>query len=225
VLLVADAMTGQDAVRQAEAFTARLPLTGVILTKLDGDARGGAALSVVSVTGKPVRLAGVGERIEDLELFHPDRMASRILGMGDMLTFIEKAQEAVDVKKAEELERKMRKEGFDLDDLRDQIKQMRGGGLLNQIMDYIPGAKSLKNPPQVDEKRLIRFEAIIGSMTSVERRRPEVLNGSRRKRIARGAGTTVEEVNRLLRQYAEMRKMMKRMAGGDPRRVLRSMGL
>jgi signal recognition particle subunit SRP54 len=225
VLLVADAMTGQDAVRQAEAFSARLPLSGVILTKLDGDARGGAALSVVTVTGKQVRLAGIGERIEDLEQFHPDRMASRILGMGDMLTFIEKAQEAVDVKKAEELERKLRKEGFDLDDLKDQIKQMRGGGMLNQILDYIPGARALKQPPQVDEKRLIRFEAIISSMTGVERRRPDVINGSRRKRIARGAGTTVEEVNRLLRQYAEMRKMMKRLAGGDPRRVLKSMGL
>jgi signal recognition particle subunit SRP54 len=225
ILMVADAMTGQDAVRQAEAFSARLPLTGIILTKLDGDARGGAALSAVTVTGKPVRFAGIGERIEDLEQFHPDRMASRILGMGDMLTFIENVQQAVDVKKAEELERKMRKEGFDLNDLKDQIKQMRGGGLLNQIADLIPGAKALKTPPQVDEKRLIRFEAIISSMTSVERRRPDVINGARRKRIARGAGTTVEEVNRLLRQYAEMRKMMKRFASGDPKRVLRSMGL
>jgi signal recognition particle subunit SRP54 len=223
-LLVADAMTGQDAVRQAEAFAARLPLTGVILTKLDGDARGGAALSVVSVTGKPVRLAGVGERLDDLELFYPERMAARILGMGDMLTFIEKAQAAVDAEKAEALENKLKREGFDLEDLRDQLKQLRGGGLLDQITDLIPGAKALKAPP-VDDRRLARFEAIIGSMTPVERRHPEIINGSRRKRIARGAGTSVEEINRLLRQYAEMRRLVKRMGSGDPRKVLRSLGL
>lgn len=225
LLFIADAMTGQDAVRQAEAFSARLPLTGVILTKLDGDARGGAALSVVSVTGKAVRMAGVGERIEDLEPFHPDRMATRILGQGDMLTFIEKAQSAIDEKKAGELEKKLKKQGFDFDDLRDQLKQMRGGGLLGQLVDLLPGAKALRQAPQVDEKRLIRYEAIICSMTPVERRHPEIMNGSRRKRISRGAGTTVEEVNRLLRQFAEMRKMVKRMAGGDPRRVLRGLGM
>jgi signal recognition particle subunit SRP54 len=224
VLFVADAMTGQDAVRQAEAFAARLPLTGVILTKLDGDARGGAALSVVSVAGKPIRMAGVGERLEDLELFHPDRMAARILGLGDMATFFEKAQEAVDGKKAAELERKLKKEGFDLDDLRDQLKQMRGGGLLDQLVDLLPGAKALK-APQVDDRKLVRFEAIICSMTPKERRHPAVINGSRRKRIARGAGTTVEEVNRLLRQFAEMKRMVKRLGSGDPRKVLRSMGL
>jgi signal recognition particle subunit SRP54 len=223
-LLVADAMTGQDAVRQAEAFSARLPLTGVILTKLDGDARGGAALSVVSVTGKPVRLAGVGERLDDLELFYPERMAARILGLGDMLTFIEKAQAAVDVDKAAALERKLGREGFDLEDLRDQLKQMRGGGLLDQITDLIPGAKALK-APQVDDKRLARYEAIIGSMTLSERRHPEIINGSRRKRIARGAGTSVEEINRLLRQYAEMKRLVKRMGSGDARKVLRSLGL
>jgi signal recognition particle subunit SRP54 len=225
VLLVADAMTGQDAVRQAEAFAARLPLTGVILTKLDGDARGGAALSVVSVANQPIRMAGVGERIEDLEQFHPDRMASRILGMGDVLTLVEKAQATIDLKKAAELEKKVKKEGFDLEDLRDQLKQMRGGGLLSQLTDLIPGAKALKGV-DVDDKRLRRFEAIICSMTPQERRRPDVINGSRRKRIARGAGTTVEEVNRLLRQHAEMKRMMKRFAGGgDPRRILRSMGM
>jgi signal recognition particle subunit SRP54 len=223
-LLVADAMTGQDAVRQAEAFAARLPLTGVILTKLDGDARGGAALSIVSVTGKPVRLAGVGERLDDLELFYPERMAARILGMGDMLTFIEKAQAAVDAEKAEALENKLKREGFDLEDLRDQLKQLRGGGLLDQITDLIPGAKAFKAPP-VDDRRLARFEAIIGSMTPAERRHPEIINGSRRKRIARGAGTSVEEINRLLRQYAEMRRLVKRMGSGDPRKVLRSLGL
>jgi signal recognition particle subunit SRP54 len=225
VLLVADAMTGQDAVKQAEAFAARLPLSGVILTKLDGDARGGAALSVVSVAGQPVRLVGVGERIEDLEPFHPDRMAARILGMGDVLTLVEKAQESIDLKQAAELEKKIKKEGFDLEDLRDQLKQLRGGGLLSQLVDLLPGAKALKGV-DVDDKRLRRFEAIICSMTSQERRRPEVINGSRRRRIARGAGTTVEEVNRLLRQHAEMKRMMKRFAGGgDPRRILRSLGM
>ena len=224
VLFVADAMTGQDAVKQAEAFSARLPLSGVILTKLDGDARGGAALSVVSVAGKPIRLAGVGERLEDLEVFHPDRMAARILGLGDMQTFFEKAQATVDVKKAAELERKLKKEGFDLNDLRDQLKQMRGGGMLEQLVDLLPGAKALKGP-QVDDKKLVRFEAIICSMTPIERRRPDVINGSRRKRIARGAGTTVEQVNRLLRQYGEMKRLVKRLGSGDPRKVLRSMGL
>ena len=225
VLLVADAMTGQDAVKQAEAFAARLPLTGVILTKLDGDARGGAALSVVSVSGQPVRLAGIGERLEDLELFHPDRMASRILGMGDVLTLVEKAQETIDLKRAAELEKKLKKEGFDLEDLRDQLKQFRGGGLLSQLTDLIPGAKALKGT-DVDDKRLGRFEAIICSMTLKERRRPEIINGSRRRRIAKGAGTSVEEVNRLLRQHAEMKRLMKRFgAGGDPRRVLRSLGM
>ncbi len=224
VLFVADAMTGQDAVRQAEAFSARLPLSGVILTKLDGDARGGAALSVVSVAGKPIRLVGVGERLEDLELFHPDRMAARIMGLGDMATFFEKAQAAVDDKKAAELERKLKKEGFDLDDLRDQLRQMRGGGLLDQLVDLMPGVKALK-APQVDDRKLVRFEAIICSMTAKERRHPEVINGSRRKRIARGAGTTVEEVNRLLRQYGEMKRLARRLGRGDPKKVLRSMGL
>jgi len=225
VLFVADAMTGQDAVRQAEAFSTRLPLTGVILTKLDGDARGGAALSVVSVAGKPVRLAGIGERLEDLELFHPDRMAARILGLGDMATFFEKAQAVVDEQKAAEMEKKLRKQGFDLEDLRDQLKQMRGGGLLEQLVDLLPGAKALKAAPQVDERQLARSEAIICSMTPSERRHPEIINGSRRKRIARGAGATVEEVNRLLRQYGEMKRMAKRLASGDPRRRLRGMGL
>jgi signal recognition particle subunit SRP54 len=225
VLLVADAMVGQDAVRQAQAFAERLALTGVILTKLDGDARGGAALSVVAVAKTPVRLAGVGERLGDLEAFHPDRMASRILGMGDVITLVEKAQAAVDVRRAEELERKLKKEGFDLEDLRDQLQQMQAGGLLGQVMDLLPGAKALKGA-QVDDRKLKRFEAIIGSMTPSERRHPEIINGSRRKRIARGAGASVEEVNRLLRQHAEMKRLVKRFGkGGDPRKVLRSLGL
>jgi len=225
VLLVADAMVGQDAVQQAAAFAKRLVLSGVILTKLDGDARGGAALSVVSVAGTPVRMAGVGERLADLEPFFPDRMASRILGMGDVVTLVEKAQAVVDEKRAIELERKLKKEGFDLEDLRDQLKQLRGGGLMGQIMELLPGAKALRGA-EVDDRRLVRFEAIISSMTPGERRRPEVINGSRRRRIARGAGTSVEEVNRLLRQYAEMKRLMRRFGkGGDPRKVLRSLGL
>ena len=225
ILLVADAMTGQDAVRQAEAFSARLTLTGVILTKLDGDARGGAALSVVTVTGKQIRLVGVGERLADLELFHPDRMASRILGLGDMLTLLEKAQATVDEKHAAAMEAKLKREGFDLDDLREQLRGMRGGGLLSQITDLLPGMKALKGAPEVDERKLVRFEAIIDSMTPAERHHPEIINGSRRKRVARGAGTTVEEVNRLLRQHAEMRRMVKRLGSGDPRRVLRNLGM
>jgi signal recognition particle subunit SRP54 len=225
ILLVADAMVGQDAVRQATAFADRLALTGIILTKMDGDARGGAALSVVTVARTPVRLVGVGERLGDLEPFHPDRMASRILGMGDVVTLVEKAQAAVDVRRAEELERKLKREGFDLEDLRDQLRQLRGGGLLGQVMELLPGAKALKGA-EVDDRKLERFEAIIGSMTPSERRHPEIINGSRRRRIARGAGTSVEEVNRLLRQYAEMRRLVKRFGkGGDPRKVLRSLGL
>lgn len=224
VLFVADAMTGQDAVRSAQAFASRLPLTGVILAKLDGDARGGAALSVVSVAGVPVRFAGTGERLEDLEPFHPERMAARILGLGDVATLFEKAQAAVDTRKAQELEHKLKKQAFDLDDLRDQLRQLRSGGLMGQVMDLVPGMKALKGA-QVDERRLVRFEALISSMTPKERRHPEIINGSRRRRIARGAGSTVEEVNRLLRQYAEMKKLMKRMGRGDARQVLRSLGI
>ncbi|NWF99863.1 MAG: signal recognition particle protein [Thermoanaerobaculaceae bacterium] len=224
VLFVADAMTGQDAVRSAKAFADAFPVTGVILTKLDGDARGGAALSTVAVTGKAIRMIGVGERISDLEPFHPDRLASRILGMGDVLTLVEKAQEAFDAKKTAELQRKMKKEGFDLEDLREQLRQMRSGGLLSQLTSLIPGAAPLAGAA-MDDRKLKRFEAIICSMTPLERRRPEVINGSRRRRIARGAGTTVEEVNRLLRQHAEMQRLVKRLGSGDPRRVLKSLGL
>jgi len=180
---------------------------------------------VVSVAGKAIRMAGVGERLSDLEPFHPDRMAARILGMGDVLTLVEKAQESVDAKKAEELERKLRRAEFNLEDLRDQLKQMRGGGLMGQLVDLLPGGKLLKGAPEIDERRIRRYEAIICSMTATERRRPDVLNGSRRKRIARGAGTSVEEVNRLLRQYAEMRRLFKRFGSSDPRKVLKSLGL
>ena len=223
-LYVADAMAGQDALRAAQAFGERVPLTGIVLTKLDGDARGGAALSAASVTGVPVRLAGIGERLEDLDTFHPDRMAARILGMGDVLTLVEKAQQLADVKSAEALERKVKKDGLDLEDLRDQLRQLAGGGLLGQIADLLPGAGALLGT-RVDDRRLTRFGAIIDSMTPQERRRPDIINGSRRRRIARGAGTTVEEVNRLLRQFAEMRRLARRLGSGDPRRVLRQMGL
>lgn len=225
VLLVADAMTGQDAVRQAQVFGAKLKLTGVILTKLDGDARGGAALSVVSVAGVPVRFAGVGEKLADFELFHPDRLASRILGMGDVLTLVEKAQEAFDARKAAELERKLAKEGFDLEDFLDQLRELRRGGLLSSMMELLPGVKKLKAAATPDERQIRRMEAIICSMTREERRRPEIINGSRRRRIARGAGTSVEEVNRLLRQWAQTKKLMRSVQGKDPRRVLRGLGL
>jgi signal recognition particle subunit SRP54 len=225
LLLVADAMTGQDAVRQAQEFARRLALTGLILTKLDGDARGGAALSVASVAGVSVRFAGVGEKLEDLELFHPDRMASRILGMGDVLTLVEKATQVVSQEKAAELERKLRKEGFDLEDFLQQIRQLRQGGLLSQLAQLLPGGKLLQAPATVEDKQLKRMEAIICSMTPQERRRPDIIDGSRRRRIARGAGCSVEEVNRLLRQWAQTRKLMKSMQGKDPRRVLRGLGL
>ncbi|MFN3413143.1 MAG: signal recognition particle protein, partial [Thermoanaerobaculum sp.] len=218
-------MTGQDAVRQAQTFGAQLKLTGVILTKLDGDARGGAALSVASVTNVPIRFAGTGEKPSDFEPFHPDRMASRILGMGDVLTLVEKAQEAFDAKKAAELERKLAKEGFDLEDFLEQLRELRKGGLFAAMMDLLPGVKKLKAQASPDERQLKRMEAIICSMTREERRRPEIINGSRRRRIARGAGTSVEEVNRLLRQWAQTKKLMRSMQGKDPRRVLRGLGL
>lgn len=225
LLLVADAMTGQDAVRQAEAFGSRLPLTGLILTKLDGDARGGAALSVASMTGVKVRFAGVGEKLADLEPFFPERMASRILGMGDVLTLVEKAQQAIDAQKAAELERKLRKEGFDLEDFLEQIRQLRQGGLLTKLAELLPGGQKLAAAGSPDERQLKRMEAIICSMTREERRRPDIINGSRRRRIARGAGCSVEEVNRLLRQWAQARKLMKSMQGKDPRRLFRGLGL
>ena len=212
ILLVADAMTGQDAVTVAEAFNGALGLDGVILTKLDGDARGGAALSIRAVTGRPIKFAGMGEKLEALEPFHPDRMASRILGMGDVLSLIEKAQTAIDLDQAKEMEKKLRKEDFTLDDFLDQLRQVRKLGPLDQILGMIPGMGSLKNKLQgaeIDEKELKRTEAIICSMTKKERKDPSIINGSRRKRIALGSGTRVQDVNRLLKQFTEARKMMK----------------
>jgi signal recognition particle subunit SRP54 len=212
VLLVADAMTGQDAVNIAKNFNDRLGIDGVILTKMDGDARGGAALSIKSVAQKPIKFIGVGEKLDALEAFHPDRMASRILGMGDVLTLIEKAEAAFDEKKAKELEKKIRKNSFTLEDFRDQIQQVRKMGSLESILGMIPGLpKKMKGVGGLDfdEKELVRVEAIVNSMTPKERANFQIINGSRRLRIARGSGTSVQEVNRLLKQYAQARKMMK----------------
>ena len=212
VLLVADAMTGQDAVNIAKNFNERLGIDGIILTKMDGDARGGAALSIKSVTQKPIKLIGVGEKLDALEIFHPDRMASRILGMGDVLTLIEKAEAAFDEKKAKELEKKIRKDSFTLEDFRDQIQEVRKMGSLESILGMIPGlSNKMKGMGGLDfdEKELVRVEAIINSMTPKERANTMVMNGSRRLRIARGSGTTVQEVNQLLKRYAQARKMMK----------------
>ncbi len=213
ILLVVDAMTGQDAVNAAEAFNDRLGLDGVILTKLDGDARGGAALSVKAVTGKPIKFVGMGEKLEALEPFYPDRMASRILGMGDVLTLIEKAQDSVDAKKAAQLQQKLRKNEYTLEDFLDQLQQMKSMGPINQIMDMLPGMgkmKGMKNI-EINEHDLKKTEAIVYSMTVEERRKPEILNAGRRKRIARGSGTSVQEVNKLIKQYEHSLKLIKQM--------------
>jgi len=219
-LLVLDSMTGQEAVRVAEEFAREVDLTGVVLTKLDGDTRGGAALSVASVTGKPIKFACVGEKVDDLEAFYPDRMASRILGMGDVLSLIEKAQETIDAKTAQELERKIRRESFTLEDFLGELQRLRKMGPLDQVLGMIPGVK-IRGVAGGDagEKELRKIEAIIRSMTPEERRDPHIIDGSRRRRIAAGSGTLVQDVNRLLNQFQEMRKMMKRftkMAGKMP---------
>ena len=214
-LFVADAMTGQDAVKSAGTFHERLSLTGVILTKMDGDARGGAALSIRWVTGQPIKFIGLGEKYDALEPFHPDRIVSRLLGMGDVLSLIEKAEETVDRAKAEELEEKLRRAEFTLEDFRDQLRQLKKMGPLDQVLEMIPGIAPEVRGQAVDERKLKRLEAIIDSMTPKERRRPDLLDGRRRKRVARGSGTTVQEINQLLRQYAEMRRLMKAMKGGE----------
>jgi len=216
VLLVVDAMTGQDAVTVADRFNQAVGIDAVILTKLDGDSRGGAALSVRHVTGRPIAFVGVGEKTDALEPFHPDRLASRILGMGDVLSLVEKAQAVVDQTKAEELARKLREDSFSLEDFREQLKQLRQMGPLDQILGMLPFGKMLKGAPKDldgESAELGRFDAIIGSMTPGERRNPEVINGSRRQRIARGSGTSVQDVNRLLKQYAQLRKVMKQFKG------------
>lgn len=216
ILLVADAMTGQDAVTIAKRFNESLDIHGVILTKLDGDARGGAALSIKAVTGKPIKFIGIGEKLDALELFHPDRMASRILGMGDVLSLIEKAQEAIDEKKAQELQKKLLKDSFTLEDFREQLQQIKKMGSIEQILSMIPGMGRLKIPKdlQGSEKELVKVEAIINSMTHQERHHPEILNGSRRLRIAKGSGTTVQDVNQLLKQYLQTKKMLRTFRKG-----------
>ena len=223
-LLVVDAMTGQDAVQAAQEFSQRAAVTGLIMTKMDGDARGGAALSITQVTGIPIKYMGVGERTDALEPFYPDRLASRILGMGDVLTLVEKAQEMVTDKEAKELERKMRRATFDLEDFRGQLQSVKRMGSLSSIMEMIPGFSQLskKLPADaIDGKGISRIEAIIGSMTMEERRNPEILNGSRRRRISRGSGTTPQDVNQLLNQFRQTQKLMKQISQGHgPRNLM-----
>ena len=230
ILFVADAMTGQDAVRSADEFHKKLTLTGVVLTKMDGDARGGAALSIRQVTGAPIKFIGVGEKYDALEPFHPDRIVSRILGMGDILSLIERAEQTVDKKKANDMAaRAFSGDGFSLEDFREQLRQVRKMGSLQSLMGMLPSigpfAGLQKHADKVDEKQINRVEAIINSMTNHERHHHDVINGSRRKRIARGSGTTVQEVNHLLRQYAQMRKMFKQMGKGNMMRKLAGMKL
>lgn len=225
ILLVADAMTGQDAVNIAGAFDAALNIDGVILSKMDGDARGGAAISIKAVTGKPIQFIGVGEKLSALEAFHPERMSSRILGMGDVLTMIEKAQSVVDQEKAAQLEQKLRKNQFTLEDFRDQMVQIRKMGSLTDLIKMIPGmgqVKQLKNL-QVDEKEFVRIEAIINSMTPAERRQHTIINGNRRKRISQGSGTSVQDINKLLKNYTQVLKMMKKINKGGMRGLGRGM--
>ncbi|MCJ7808031.1 MAG: signal recognition particle protein [Dehalococcoidia bacterium] len=216
VLLVVDAMTGQDAVRAAEEFHATLGLTGLILTKMDGDARGGAALSIKAITGVPVKFIGTGEKMDALETFYPDRLASRILGMGDMLTLVERAEKTFDEERARKLEKKVRHATLDLEDFLEQLREMQKMGSLSQVAEMIPGFSSIarRNPEAVDDGRLNKIEAIILSMTPLERRNPEIIDGSRRRRIARGSGTTPQDINQLLNQFRQTRKLMKQMARG-----------
>jgi signal recognition particle subunit SRP54 len=227
ILFVADAMTGQDAVNVAESFDQQLDVTGVILTKLDGDARGGAALSIRAVTGKPIKLVGLGEKLDALEVFHGDRMAQRILGMGDVLTLIEKAQAAVDKDEAQAMEQKLRKEGFTLETFRDQLKTLKKMGSMESLLKLIPGAgKAMKQvgDMQLPDKEFKKIEAIINSMTAAERRDQKILNGSRRMRIAKGSGTTVQDVNQLIKRFTEAQKMMKKMQKLGPKGMKNLMG-
>lgn len=224
-LFVIDSMTGQDAVNTAKVFGEALPLTGVILTKTDGDARGGAALSVRFITGKPIKFLGVGEKTDALEPFHPDRLASRILGMGDVLSLVEQAQRGVDQDKALELARKINKGGFDLDDFREQLRQMEKMGGMASLMDKMPGVGKMPDAAQLaqGEKQMLRNVAMINSMTAGERRKPDIIRGSRKRRIASGSGTQVQDVNRLLKQFMEMQAMMKRMGKGGMAKMLRGL--
>ena len=225
-LFVVDSMTGQDAANTAKAFNDALPLTGVVLTKTDGDARGGAALSIRHITGKPIKFVGVGEKTTALEPFYPDRMASRILGMGDVLSLIEEVEQKVDKKEAERLAKKVSKgKGFDLEDFRSQLRQMQNMGGMASLLDKMPGmsgvTQQMKN--KVDDKQFSRLEAMINSMTPHERKFPKVINGSRKKRIAAGSGTQIQDVNRLLKQFTQMQKMMKKMSKGGMKKMMRGM--
>jgi signal recognition particle subunit SRP54 len=213
ILFVADAMTGQDAVKSAKEFDERLGVTGIVLTKLDGDARGGAALSIKSVVNRPIKLVGIGEKYEDLDVFHPDRMAQRILGMGDVLTLIEKVETEIDRKEAERLAHRVAKDKFTLEDLRSQLGQVKKMGPLSQLVGMLPGAGKISED-QIDEKAIVRMQAILDSMTMKEREYPQIINGARKKRIAKGSGTSVQEINRLLKQYLAMKKMMKTFSKG-----------
>jgi signal recognition particle subunit SRP54 len=214
ILFVVDAMTGQEAVNVAKEFNDRLNFDGVVLTKLDGDARGGAALSIKAVTGKPIKFVSAGEKLDAIEPFYPDRMASRILGMGDIITLVEKAQKQVNEEKAKKLEEKLKKNQFTLEDFREQIREIRKMGPLKEILSMIPGLGSSLRSVDIDEKELIKIEAIINSMTPEERRKPQIINASRKRRIAMGSGTTVQDVNRLLRQFEEMQKLLKQLNRG-----------
>jgi signal recognition particle subunit SRP54 len=219
IILVADAMTGQDAVNIAQTFEERIGLDGIFLTKMDGDARGGAALSVRAITGKPIKFVGVGERLDQLEMFHPDRMASRILGMGDVVSLVEKAQESVDLAEAQKLEEKLRKEDFTLDDFYQQLQQLKRMGPLESILEMVPGMGRALKGLKIDQKAMVRVESIINSMTKDERRRPHLVDGSRRKRIAQGSGTSVQDVNQLLKQFFMMQKMIKKATKMDIRKL------
>lgn len=223
ILLVVDSMTGQDSVNVASTFDSNLGIDGLILTKLDGDTRGGAALSARAVTGKPIKFVGTGEKLGDLDIFHPDRMASRILGMGDMLSLIEKAEQELDEKKAAELERKLRKNKFDLDDLLSQLQQMRKMGSIKDLLKMLPGVGNKIDDVDVDEKQFERMQAIILSMTPGERKKPDIINPSRKRRIAAGCGMQVEDVNRLLSQYRQMQKMFKQFSGKSGKKMRRRM--
>jgi signal recognition particle subunit SRP54 len=214
ILFVADAMTGQDAVKSAKEFDDRLQVTGIVLTKLDGDARGGAALSIKGVVNRPIKLVGVGEKYADLDVFHPDRMASRILGMGDMLSLIEKVEQEVDRKEAERLAQRVAKDKFTLEDLRSQLQQVRKMGPLSSLVNMLPGVSGKVSEEDIDEKSIVRMQAILDSMTKKEREFPQMIDGKRKKRIAKGSGTTVQEINRLLKQYLQMKKMMRSFSKG-----------
>jgi len=224
ILFVVDAMTGQDAVNTARAFNERLNFDGAVLTKMDGDARGGAALSLRAAVGKPIKFIATGEKLDALERFHPDRMASRILGMGDVLTLVEKAQQQFDGEKAARLEEKLRKSQFTLEDFLDQLREVRKMGPLSQVLGMIPGMNRLPAGADVDEGALMKIEAIICSMTLEERQKPAIINGSRRRRIAAGSGTSVQDVNRLMKQYEQMQRMVRTLGRGGTR-ALRGMGL